>query len=127
MCQASFSRQKHPFLIPSRVRLFAHCPVFLGPTPRCSGGAAKRRRTVLPAAALAAKIAALEAAVASGKARGWPGVAEVEADNARLSIEVATLRKLPQLPAWLLSTAFSPNRIGENDTHCRFPSWRYLK
>ena len=82
------------------------------------------------AAALAQENAVLKAAVASGEAREavlGQRVAEVEADNARLSIEVATLRKLPQLPAWLLSTAFSPNRIGENDTHCRFPSWRYLK
>ena len=56
---------------------------------------------VVDAAALAAKVVVLEAAVASGKAREaalGQRVAEVEADNARLSIEVATLRKRPRLP-----------------------------
>ena len=39
MCQAPFSRQIRPFLIPSRIRLFAHYPVyFWKPAPR---GAAK--------------------------------------------------------------------------------------
>jgi len=77
---------------------------------------AKRRRTPLspetamPAvdtAALAQENASLKAAVASGKAREvvlGQRVAEVEADNAQLSIEVATLRKrlrLPEPPAAL--------------------------
>ena len=56
--------------------------------------AAKRRRTVVPVAALTAKIVALEAAVASGSRE----IAELEADNARLSIENTTLRLRPRLP-----------------------------
>ena len=62
---------------------------------------AKRRRTVDRAAALMARIAALEAAVTSGKVREAAlkaAVAGLEADNARLSVEVASLRKRPRLP-----------------------------
>ena len=65
------------------------------------GGLAKRRRTAVSAAALTQKIVALEAAVASGKAREVAQdrrIAELEEDNLRQSIEVATLRKRPRLP-----------------------------
>ena len=77
-------------------------------SPAFDNGAGKRRRTVVPAAALTAKIAALEAAVASGKAREAAQdrriaaletqnkrVAELEADNASLTAEVAELRNAP--------------------------------
>ena len=55
---------------------------------------------VVDAAALTQKIVKLEAAVASGKARKavlGQRVAPVEADNARLSIEVATLQQLVRM------------------------------
>ena len=72
--------------------------------------AAKRRRTEIAAdtampidvtAALTDRIAVLEAAVTCGRARGAVQemrIAELEAGNARLSIEIIELRKRPQLP-----------------------------
>ena len=61
-----------------------------------ASAAGKRRRTADPAAALTAnqEFAALEATVGSQGRR----IAGLEADNARLSIEVAWLRKRPRLP-----------------------------
>ena len=64
-------------------------------------GRRKRRSGVVSAAALTQKIAALEAAVASGKAREAAQgrrTAELEADNARLSVEVTAFRNRPRLP-----------------------------
>ena len=68
---------------------------------------AKRRRTAVSAetsvdaAALAQVNSELKAAVASGQAREaalGQRVAELAADNARLPVEVAALRKRPRLP-----------------------------
>ena len=84
---------------------------------------AKRRRTVVPAAALAAKIAALEAAVARSKARKAAQdqrIAGLEADNARLSNENATLRKLPEPPATLQHLVGALNRHEQDLRDCVF-------
>ena len=73
-----------------------------GPTANSGRAVPSARRSgVVSAAALTQKIAALDAAVASGKAREAAQgrrTAELEADNARLSVEVTAFRNRPRLP-----------------------------
>ena len=97
-------------------------PAFGGGAGDGGAATAKRPRTIVPAAALTAEVAALVAAVASGKAREAvqaQRIAELEVDNARLSIENATLRKRPRLvprPATLQQLV---NTVGRHEPDLR--------